>query len=767
MTGDRKRYVLTVDGLEILDNSSANLIAQLIESGDVFLLATIRPGVRVSEAAFSIQCEDSTLHIELDDFTPSETNTALHSVLSGHIEPRTTALLYERTRGNPLYLRETVIAALASETMVNDHGVWQMVGDISTTGRLRDLVGRRLDEVGASARKVLEMLAVSPILGTHHFRSEISELEEKCLIQVNMDERREHISLSHPLYGDLILQRMTSSRRRELLREQISRLESTGARRREDCFLLSSWYLEVSGTADPELLLHGALLARNWQDFHMVQKLAAALCRVHDECLPKILLGEALFEIGQFAEAWNVLKGATACTANDREIVLAAVSQSRMLAWGVVDYSEALRVNDEALNRTDSRQAYIELEATRGSLLVSFGMHKSALDILTQLNLDSYERAQLLGKSTEAIALIATGRTKDGLSLGRETYALRLHSPDSVGLPHPAQYLVSVIFGLTESGQLQEAYDVAMQGWEDATADNAPGPQAWLAIALARCALLQGKPATCRKWAEQGAVLARRYSLPGTLRIALSWQAEGAANQGDIRACKAALSEAVPLPPWGIFKPELVLGEAWLAVASGDLREARKMLREAVIQAREEGNFASEARILLECVRLGIQEEDEASRLMEIATMSDSVISSTYANYAAAKSLGDPQKILAVSIECENVGAFLLASEAAASAATEWRRQGSRRPATAAEIRMSNIVVKCEGARTPGLIDTSQAASLTKRETEIAMLAAKGLTSTEIAEQVFITRKTVENHLQNIYVKLGVSNRKSLRSIFE
>ena len=45
---------------------------------------------------------------------------------------------------------------------------------------------------------------------------------------------------------------------------------------------------------------------------------------------------------------------------------------------------------------------------------------------------------------------------------------------------------------------------------------------------------------------------------------------------------------------------------------------------------------------------------------------------------------------------------------------------------------------------------------------EIGTLAAAGLASREIAERLFLSPRTVENHLQNVYAKLGVRSRSEL-----
>ncbi len=50
---------------------------------------------------------------------------------------------------------------------------------------------------------------------------------------------------------------------------------------------------------------------------------------------------------------------------------------------------------------------------------------------------------------------------------------------------------------------------------------------------------------------------------------------------------------------------------------------------------------------------------------------------------------------------------------------------------------------------------------LSRRELEVLRLLAEGQASAEIATQLFISTRTAEHHIQNIYTKIGVSNRAS------
>jgi DNA-binding NarL/FixJ family response regulator len=50
-------------------------------------------------------------------------------------------------------------------------------------------------------------------------------------------------------------------------------------------------------------------------------------------------------------------------------------------------------------------------------------------------------------------------------------------------------------------------------------------------------------------------------------------------------------------------------------------------------------------------------------------------------------------------------------------------------------------------------------AGLTTREVEVVRLLARGLSNKQIAGLLVISRKPVDNHLEHIYTKIGVSNR--------
>lgn len=55
---------------------------------------------------------------------------------------------------------------------------------------------------------------------------------------------------------------------------------------------------------------------------------------------------------------------------------------------------------------------------------------------------------------------------------------------------------------------------------------------------------------------------------------------------------------------------------------------------------------------------------------------------------------------------------------------------------------------------------------LSEREVEVLALAARGMTNSQIAQQLGVSENTIKFHLQNIYQKLHVNNRTEATSVF-
>jgi DNA-binding CsgD family transcriptional regulator len=55
---------------------------------------------------------------------------------------------------------------------------------------------------------------------------------------------------------------------------------------------------------------------------------------------------------------------------------------------------------------------------------------------------------------------------------------------------------------------------------------------------------------------------------------------------------------------------------------------------------------------------------------------------------------------------------------------------------------------------------------LTPQEVQVARLVAEGLSNKEVAAQLYLSPRTIDYHLRNVYSKLGVTSRTHLVRLF-
>jgi DNA-binding CsgD family transcriptional regulator len=149
-------------------------------------------------------------------------------------------------------------------------------------------------------------------------------------------------------------------------------------------------------------------------------------------------------------------------------------------------------------------------------------------------------------------------------------------------------------------------------------------------------------------------------------------------------------------------------------------------------------------------------------RLDAVAARIEGDLAPARAAHGDALAHGDATGLEKVSHTFEAMGADLLAAEAAADAAVARRRAGETREAAAAEQRAGFLAERCEGPVTPALQAVELRARLTPAERETAVLAASGRSNVEIADELYLSRRTVENRLHRVYEKLGISGRDEL-----
>ncbi|GAA3000023.1 helix-turn-helix transcriptional regulator [Streptosporangium longisporum] len=766
--------VIGVDDVHLLDTTSAVLLRQLMDIGVIFLLGSVRSGEPPGTAVATLSRGDAVRQVNLVDFERPQVETLLEQVLGGTVGTNTVNQMFTASGGNPLYLRELVIGAVTGGILTCDGELWEMTsGRLPGTRRMTDLIRSRLSAASPEGRDVLEALALCEPLSMAQLTADaeprtLDELERTGLIVVGRERRRTTVRLAHPLYGEVLRADITAVRRQETLLRHLSLLEKSGARRREDAMRLATYRLATTGTADPALLMRAAALATHTRAYTRALSLLRAVPEEWHDVRYRLLLGKTLYEAGEFGQAETVLSRAGALACDEQETLLVTGMRVQNLVWGLGAAPRTVHEIIEAARRRIASPFGLQV-LTVAEAAGHFGLAEfsRSLDLCSRLPLDSGPGPDvmtwLVAATTRSATLAFVGRCEEAVTWARRATSVsaavdaELYSMTT----HEAAHQSILTLALAESGHLAESRAVGEEAYRT-LAQSLPSPeQRLLAFQLGRAAWLAGHPGQARRWYAELIRAARPYTAV-VLQLALSGLAASAALQGDLKAAEAALAEYDRLTP-AVHVPEERLGVAWLHAARGELSHARAVLTEAAREAGERGHVAFESVLLTDLVRLGGACE-AAERLAEIAGTTGGRFHRARADLATAWAEGCPDRLLAAAEEMEAIGADLLAAEAAGVAAGILRQAGDSHRARAAALRAQLLAARCEGARTPALATGDSGARLTRRQQEIALLASQGVPSKDIAEQLGISARTVDNHLGRIYMEFGITTRRELNT---
>jgi DNA-binding NarL/FixJ family response regulator len=100
-------------------------------------------------------------------------------------------------------------------------------------------------------------------------------------------------------------------------------------------------------------------------------------------------------------------------------------------------------------------------------------------------------------------------------------------------------------------------------------------------------------------------------------------------------------------------------------------------------------------------------------------------------------------------------------------AATQLDAVGAQRYRDAAERELRQLGERIHRRSQPATGDGAGVDALTQRELEIALRIVDRLTNRQIAEELYLSPKTVETHVRNIFAKLGASSRVEVARIVE
>ena len=767
--GPGRRLVLVVDDAHLLDDGSAALVHQIVHEGSCSVLASVRTPGPAPDPVTALWKEGLAERIDLGVLSEDEVRDLAAGVLGGPMAAASVRRLWQVSGGNALYIRELLTGAVGSGALADDRGVWTLRLPLTAPDRLIELVTSRLEGLAPDAVAVLELLAAGEplefaLLESLTVPEGLEDAERQGLIEVRQDGGRSQACLAHPIYGEVLRRRTPRSRLRRMWALLAEVVEGTGLRRREDLLRVARWRLDCGVGGDPALLTSAARRARQMFDMDLAARLARVALSSGGGVQAGVVLGEAEFSSGRSAEAEAVLAALMPLCSTDAE--LASVANARSYNFGNLmgDPAAAAAVLDEALSTITDPAARLRLSGRAAMNRLFAGEPEAALAaVAASLDSDDPEIA-CRSSYVSSIALALMGRSQEAVSVARRGLEIHRRWRSSEGIQLPEVQLIGAALGHAAGGDLRLAEADATTGFQSCIEAGDKEGQATFSLLSGWTWVGQGRLAAASRAFREGASINRELRDIIALRWCLGGLALAEGMQGHRDAALAAVAELDEMPPISLtmFDADLLdRGRAWASVAAGEVSRARAVLTEAAKRAARCHLWVAEARLLHDTARLG-PPELPAIRLAELAATLDNKLIDSLAGHAAALVRRSAPELESAAGAFEGTGAWLLAAEASTAAAALYRAAGLARRASAMTRRAGELTAMCGEVRTPGLAGGPEVSRLTRREREVAGLAAAGASSKEIAARLHISARTVENHLQSIYAKLGVTSREQL-----
>lgn len=643
-------------------------------------------------------------------------------------------------------------------------GADQAVGD-----RIRLTIHTRMARLPSETRRGLELLAVGEPLGLDLAERLVGarllgDVERRGLVRRSGGDDPEIVRLTHPLYGEALRARCPRARQRLIARQLVDAADPATI----DPVRLALWRLRAGDVSDPRGYVIAARTALSIPSPSLALRLVRAGVRAGAGYEAELTLATALSAQDEGEEAEQAF--ARLSPADEQQLVVLTLARWRNLYWTLRrgdQAAELLRDAEEQVHDPDLRD---ELTATRLQQATLAARYDEALALAPRIleRPGASERARVRAATALVPSLTAVGRPR--AAVAEADAWLPIAGAHAAELPFAAYGLIRERFvALLLGGELAVAATEARQARTAALHEGRHLQAALWGVALGAAWLMQGRRVAGRNVLREAMAVLETTDPIGVRGWGLALLAEAEAMVGDVSEARRALlaAERAHAGETRSHLTNLGIARMEIATAEGRPSEALRHAHEAAELGRSSGHRLNEAHALHELVRHG-RPGPARARLDSLAAQSDSPLVAGYALHAEGLCAHDGDRLDRASACLSGVGAQLLAAEASWEAAEEHRRRG-RGPLAARSAAMAReLAARCEGAHTGTLawldVDADHTV-LTGRQKEVAELAARGLTSAQIAEGLGLSARTVDNHLAQAYRRLGVDGREELGSL--
>lgn len=761
--------VVAVDDAHLMDDLSAAALLHLASSGDAGVIVTVRSGSPLPGPVAALYQDGLLSRMEVQPLSRREVRDLLESVLGSQIAEAALGRLWAASDGNALYLRELVLDALDAGALRETGGVWNWSGGVGPAARLSEVIGARLTGLGRAETECLELLAVGEPLDAAWIEelvpaADLGHLERGGQVVTAAAGRRSEVRLAHPLYAEVIGARLGAYQRRRISRRLADHLEATGCRRAEDAMRLARWGVASGTASESPRLAAAAEQANRLHDALGAEVLARAALRLEPSAAASLQLGAALVDQGRYTEAEAALAAVAPAALDDPGRKALAYLRMRALFYGLGRMADADRALEAVEAATVAEPQRLAIRGWRAMMQVHAGRFSEAAVLSAPLAASTDPAARLMGASNVAVVRLLAGRIAEATALTDECVELTRGREEE-----PRLLRVLRVLALCADGRVIEAAEVVAALASSAEDTRCrPGDGAVADTLRGHVLLLEGRPRSALRALRQAAAVLRDHDSGGFLGWCLAQQVEGAALLGEAALARSAYDETLALDASRgvqIFAGASARSLAWRGVAEGDWTSAARELEGVADRLADRGELYEAVRALHDATRLGAPAA--AGRLVELAPGTDSALARSMALHAGGRLARDALEVGRAAEALSGAGCPLLAVDAALDAAELAARSGLARRAASYGERARRWVEAVEGARTPAMARAQAPIGLTRREHEVARMAADGLSNRVIAARLGTSVRTVEGHLQQAYVKLGVDGRSALGPLLD
>jgi DNA-binding CsgD family transcriptional regulator len=714
--GDGGRCLVVADDAHLLDDASAAVVCGIAQSSDIDVCLAVTSGEKVAQDLTSLWVRWPEARVDIHPLAPFESGALLQALLQRPVTTREVDQVAAVSLGFPLYI--TAIAnELADAPSVDVDRVLATAGQ---SDRLVSLLERRLARLSSEERDVFDVVAFAEstelaILLACCDRDSVEGLIEAGVVRTP----GERVEVSHPLLGSVARNAMTPARQREVATDLLTAIGPDALP--GDVAALTHKALGAGVVPPTTHLRIAAEAALGWGDYEGVTYLAAFAAGDPELAVLGARAGRFLGEVPPTEVPLGL----------DQEALteyLSATSQA--MAYGERRFSDAIEFLRTGLNGVTvaSYRDRLALELMVLSGLV--GDMDALLGAARSVGVTTDANTRLLALSATHLAEALTLTT----AASEETYA-------TAGL-------------LVETGSV-DPHLVEQLAMSRAAVDLAEGR-----LEAARLRLVDsGDRALQGSWLTIEAVLADAW-LPLDLAFDLATSAVEAletfdplANLAQARLVadlrRAQLGLPVSQHGGGHHEPGVVevdrlmhrRVEAWLARTDGD-DLAGKLLAEVGRDAVASGHRFWGLSAMIDAIRLG-RGPDVASDIEQLVMTRGAGLARIAAGHARADS---PGRLWEASRSWWTAGAPVYAVEAAQASAAQGH-----------EIAGLGSLLMAQRGVSPVVVPTDLGSSASQRQVDIVILVLRGATNEEIADELYLARRTIENHLHRLYKSLSLT----------